>query len=106
MLTELYASGLRIMKKRYHNHRHTTHLLALYPFSQISLEKTPELASGARKTIEGRLSAKNWEDVEWSRANMMCFYARLKDPQEAYNSTLILLKDFTRENLLSILRKE
>ena len=84
------------------NHRHTTHLLALYPFSQISLEKTPELASGARKTIEGRLSAKNWEDVEWSRANMMCFYARLKDPQEAYNSTLILLKDFTRENLLSI----
>ena len=84
------------------NHRHTTHLLALYPFSQISLEGTPELALGARKTIEGRLSAKNWEDVEWSRANMMCFYARLKDEKEAYNSTLVLLKDFTRENLLSI----
>ena len=84
------------------NHRHTTHLLALYPFSQISLDKTPELASGARKTIEGRLSAKNWEDVEWSRANMMCFYARLKDADEAYKSTQILLRDFTRENLLSI----
>lgn len=84
------------------NHRHTTHLLALYPFSQISLDKTPELASGARKTIEGRLFAKNWEDVEWSRANMMCFYARLKDADEAYKSTQILLRDFTRENLLSI----
>lgn len=84
------------------NHRHTTHLLALYPFSQISLDKTPQLASGARKTIEGRLSAKNWEDVEWSRANMMCFYARLKDADEAYKSTQILLRDFTRENLLSI----
>lgn len=23
------------------NHRHTSHLLALYPFSQITLEKTP-----------------------------------------------------------------
>lgn len=84
------------------NHRHTTHLLALYPFAQISLDKTPDLASGARKTIEGRLSAKNWEDVEWSRANMMCFYARLKDADEAYKSTQILLRDFTRENLLSI----
>ena len=49
------------------NHRHTSHLLALYPFSQITLEKTPELAEAARKTIENRLSAENWEDTEWSR---------------------------------------
>ena len=53
------------------NHRHTSHLLALYPFSQITLEKTPELAEAARKTIENRLSAENWEDTEWSRANMI-----------------------------------
>lgn len=33
---------------------------------------------------------------------MMCFYARLKDADEAYKSTQILLRDFTRENLLSI----
>ena len=61
------------------NHRHTTHLLSLYPYSQITLNKTPELAKAARKTIERRLAAKDWEDTEWSRANMICFYARLKD---------------------------
>ena len=55
------------------NHRHTSHLLALYPFSQITLDKTPELAVAARKTIEARLNADNWEDTEWSRANMICF---------------------------------
>ena len=71
------------------NHRHTSHLLALYPFSQITLEKTPELAEAARKTIENRLSAENWEDTEWSRANMICMYARLKDAQEAYKRGLL-----------------
>lgn len=84
------------------NHRHTSHLLALYPFSQITLEKTPELAKAARKTIEKRLAAEGWEDTEWSRANMICFYARLKDAAEAYKSVELLQKDFTRENLLSI----
>ncbi|KAA6340564.1 hypothetical protein EZS27_011582 [termite gut metagenome] len=84
------------------NHRHTTHLLSLYPFSQISLDRTPELAIAARKTIERRLNAEGWEDVEWSRANMICFYARLKDQQEAYNSLQSLLNTFTRENLLTI----
>jgi len=84
------------------NHRHTSHLLALYPFSQITIEKTPELAEGARKTIEGRLAAPGWEDVEWSRANMILFYARLGDTQKAYESVVQLQRDFARENLLTI----
>ena len=84
------------------NHRHTSHLLALYPFSQITLEKTPELAEAARKTIENRLSAENWEDTEWSRANMICMYARLKDAQEAYKSVQLLQGKFSRENLMTV----
>ena len=84
------------------NHRHTSHLLALYPFSQITLEKTPELAEAARKTIENRLSAENWEDTEWSRANMICMYARLKDAQEAYKSVQLLQGELSRENLMTV----
>ena len=84
------------------NHRHTSHLLALYPFSQITLEKTPELAEAARKTIENRLSAENWEDTEWSRANMICMYARLKDAQEAYKSGQLLQGKLSRENLMTV----
>lgn len=84
------------------NHRHTSHLLALYPFSQITLDKTPELAAAARKTIEARLAAPNWEDTEWSRANMICFYARLKDAEEAYKSIKTLQASLSRENLLTV----
>ena len=84
------------------NHRHTSHLLALYPFSQITFEKTPELAEAARKTIENRLSAENWEDTEWSRANMICMYARLKDAQEAYKSVQLLQGKLSRENLMTV----
>ncbi|NDW17619.1 glycoside hydrolase family 95 protein [Dysgonomonas sp. 216] len=84
------------------NHRHTSHLLALYPFAQITPEKTPELAKAAEKTIEYRLAADGWEDVEWSRANLICNYARLKDAQKAYSSVVDMQRFFARENLLTI----
>ena len=90
------------LEEAHPNHRHTSHLLALYPFSQITLEKTPELAEAARKTIENRLSAENWEDTEWSRANMICMYARLKDAQEAYKSVQLLQGKLSRENLMTV----
>ena len=56
----------------------------------------------ARKTIENRLSAENWEDTEWSRANMICMYARLKDAQEAYKSVQLLQGKLSRENLMTV----
>jgi len=89
-------------KEAHPNHRHTTHLLALYPYSQITLDKTPDLANGARKTIENKLAADKWEDTEWSRANMICFYARLKDEQMAYKSLQMFERSFLGNNLLSI----
>lgn len=84
------------------NHRHTSHLLSLYPFSQITPEMTPELAAAARRTIELRLATPDWEDTEWSRANMICMYARLHDAEAANASVRQLLTGLTRENLLSI----
>jgi alpha-L-fucosidase 2 len=84
------------------NHRHTSHLLGLYPFNQISTDKTPDLARAAGNTIKYRLAAPGWEDVEWSRANIICNYARLKNPEIAYQSVVTLERNFTRENLLTI----
>ena len=84
------------------NHRHTTHLTSLFPYSQISIERTPELAKAAARTIELRLDDPGWEDVEWSRANMINFFARMKESEKAINSINILLKNLTRENLLTI----
>ena len=34
------------------HHRHQSHLLGLYPFHQISVNKTPELAAAATKALE------------------------------------------------------
>lgn len=84
------------------NHRHTSHLLGLYPFNQISADGTPDLAKAAANTIKYRVAAEGWEDVEWSRANIICNYARLKDPESAYKSVVLLQRNFTRENLLTI----
>lgn len=88
-------------EEAYPNHRHTSHLIALYPFNQISANDSA-LAKAAAKTIENRLTAQGWEDVEWSRANMICFNARLKIAEDAYQSVVQLQRNFTRENLLTI----
>lgn len=81
------------------NHRHTSHLLGLYPYSQIS---TPELENACRVTIENRLNAEGWEDVEWSRANSICYYSRLKDAENAEHCLRTLISELSRENLLTV----
>ena len=84
------------------NHRHTSHLLALYPFYQITTQHTPELAKAAYNTLERRLTAQGWEDVEWSRAWAICYFARLRHSQEAYNSINQLIGKLSRENLFTV----
>lgn len=84
------------------NHRHTSHLLALYPYSQLSLQKTPELCESAYNSLTRRMSAKDWEDVEWSRANAICYSARLHHAEEAYKSINMLIGKLGRENLLTV----
>jgi alpha-L-fucosidase 2 len=37
------------------HHRHVSHLYGLYPGNEISLDKTPELAEAARKTLLARV---------------------------------------------------
>ena len=86
------------------NHRHTTHLLALYPFANIVPRITPELAAAARMTLHRRLSQKDWEDVEWSRGNLIAFYARLGDGDAAHKHVLGLLREDTDADLLTFSR--
>jgi alpha-L-fucosidase 2 len=86
------------------NHRHTTHLIALYPGAQITPRTTPELAQAARVTLQRRLSRPDWEDVEWSRANLINFHARLGDGEEAHKHVLGLLREDTDAGLLTFSR--
>jgi alpha-L-fucosidase 2 len=86
------------------NHRHTSHLIALYPLDQITVRKTPELAQAARVTLQRRLSQPNWEDTEWSRANLINFYARLQDGDTAHQHLVGLLREDTDVNMLTFSR--
>lgn len=79
-------------------HRHISHLFALYPGKQISVNKTPELAAAAKKTLDIRLS-NGGGHTGWSRAWLINFFARLEDGQRAYENLEALLQKSTLPNL-------
>jgi alpha-L-fucosidase 2 len=78
-------------------HRHMSHLLGLYPLALFTPEK-PELFEAAGKTIARRL-AHGGGQTGWSRAWIVCFYARLRDGERAHENLLALLRKSTLNNL-------
>jgi alpha-L-fucosidase 2 len=69
-------------------HRHISHLYALYPGNLITDDGTPELADACRKT----LIARGDDGPSWSIAYKQLFWARLHDGEHAY----LLLKHILR----------
>lgn len=82
-------------------HRHMSHLFGLYPSDEISPEKTPDLAQGARKTLDFRLKHGGGH-TGWSRAWMINFWARLLDSEKVYENVNLL---FTKSSYPSLLDK-
>ncbi|MBQ5850579.1 MAG: glycoside hydrolase family 95 protein, partial [Lachnospiraceae bacterium] len=66
-------------------HRHISNLYGLYPGEEITMDKTPELAAAARKTLEYRLSHGGGH-TGWSRAWIMNHYASLWDGEKTYEN--------------------
>ena len=60
-------------------HRHVSHLFALYPGRQISIDSTPELAAAAKVSLLARGNG----GVGWSRAWKISFWSRLHDGEQA-----------------------
>ena len=77
------------------NHRHLSHLTALYPCEQIN-EETPELLKAAEVTLIHRGNA----STGWSRAWKLCLWARLHNAEQAYNIISGQLKECTHPNML------
>lgn len=61
-------------------HRHISHLFGLYPGSQISVLKTPELAAAAKQTLIHRGDV----STGWSMAWKINWWARMGDGNHAY----------------------
>ena len=82
-------------------HRHTSHLLSLFPYSQITPDQTPELANAARKTLELRLTPpESWEDTGWARSMLMLYSARLWDGEAAYGHIQAMQRHLVNPNLM------
>ena len=62
------------------HHRHQSTLLGLYPFHQISLAQTPDLAQAATKTLE----IKGDKSTGWSTGWRINLWARLHRQDKAY----------------------
>jgi len=79
-------------------HRHMSHLFGLHPGRQITLNGTPDLAQAVRKSLEYRLSHGGGH-TGWSRAWIINFWARLQEPEKAYDNVVKLLEKSTLPNL-------
>jgi alpha-L-fucosidase 2 len=88
------------LKEKEPGHRHISHLFALHPGRQISRSTTPDLANAARKSLEGRL-AHGGGHTGWSRAWMICFWARLGDGAKAGENMDALIAKSALPNLFS-----
>ena len=80
------------------HHRHVSHLWSLYPGHDISLKNTPELAAATKKTLELR------EDggTGWSTVWRVALWARLQNPEHAYNNLKILMTTSTLPNMFDL----
>ena len=77
-------------------HRHVSHLYGLYPGRSLSLERTPQLAAAARRSLELRGDG----GTGWARAWKVGLWAHLHDGNHAYALLQGLIADSTLPNLL------
>ncbi|PLB85359.1 alpha-L-fucosidase [Dysgonamonadaceae bacterium] len=66
-------------------HRHISHLFSVYPASQITPARSPELSIAAKKSLDFRV-AHGGGHTGWSAAWLISQYARLKEGENALRS--------------------
>lgn len=82
-------------------HRHTSHLLGLFPFAQITPEETPDLCEAAEKTLQRKLTPiENWEDTGWARSMLMLYEARLQNGENAYAHICYMMEHLLEPNFM------
>jgi alpha-L-fucosidase 2 len=79
-------------------HRHVSHLYGLYPGTEISVSRTPDLAKACRISLERRLRHGGGH-TGWSCAWIINLWARLLDGEQAYSYARMLLTRSTYPNL-------
>ncbi|MGA2114083.1 MAG: glycoside hydrolase N-terminal domain-containing protein [Bryobacteraceae bacterium] len=78
--------------------RHMSHMYPLFPGSEFTSRRKPELWKAARVSLERRLAA-GGAYTGWSRAWAINFWARLLDGEKAWESVRLLFQHSTGPNL-------
>lgn len=86
------------------NHRHTSHLLGMYPFWQIRPEITPELAEAVKRSIEDRYQ--DFEVTSWGMVMLIGYYARLQDGEKAMEILQDTVRKIVKPNMASVMSDE
>jgi alpha-L-fucosidase 2 len=81
-------------------HRHTSHLFAVYPGHQISLAKNPELAQAAAVSLAARGEAGD-SRRSWTWPWRCALWARLGNPEKCHHMVRSLLTYNTLPNLFA-----
>ena len=77
-----------------HEHRHISHLVALYPGTAIN-ETTPEYMEAARYSLKRRGDGSSG----WSASHRLLCYARLGDGESCYRILKRFMQNYVTENL-------
>ena len=85
-------------KKTEAQHRHLSHLYALYPGNSITVETTPALAAGAKRSLELRGDADG--NLCWNQAWRAALWARLREGDHAHRILGNLLTHATTPDML------
>lgn len=83
------------------NHRHTSHLLGLYPFGQILPERDKALEDAARRSIA--LRHEDFEITSWGMNMLLGYYARLGEGQKAQEIIQETFSKIVRTNMASVM---
>lgn len=82
-------------------HRHTSHLLGIYPFSQLKPGRDDKLLEAAEVSMDTRL--KDFEITSWGMAILMSYYARLLKGGKAEKLLREIFKRLVKPNLASVM---
>ncbi|MBQ7840071.1 MAG: glycoside hydrolase family 95 protein [Lachnospiraceae bacterium] len=86
------------------NHRHTSHLLGIYPFRQIVPECDKELAEAVKVTILRR--HEDFEITSWGMNMLVGYYARLGMGQKAHEMITETFQRIVKPNMAAVMSDE
>lgn len=80
------------------DHRHVSHLYGIYPGKMITMKNNPDLSKAAGRSIDWKFM-NGYDGQGWSLSWIACIWARLQEPERAYNALENIFTNHILHNL-------